>query len=400
MTSASRCFCRLDRQLRGVSALAIVAITSVCSGTVPQATAQVGPLASALPTTLSPSTGSTFYVSRRGSDANPGTLRRPWRTAQKALNTLRPGQQALVRAGTYSEGLLMRRSGTEAKPITLAAYPGERPVLRPASTDGDTYAMRISGSYFRLRGFVLEGAAGTSSANIYLFGSASHVDIRRNEIRASQDQGVFAEETTRSVHMVGNRIHGNGLNSDPGQHQSHGIYLQGQDHLIANNVIYDHPFGFGIQIYPENTGTIVVDNTVVASGLSGIVIGGEGGVTRITIRNNIFAFNSRWGIAHDSDNPSSSVADHNVLFGNGRGAIQPGFQGTDFSRGNINSDPRFVNVTMGDLHLQARSPALARALPDYSMRVDADGRRRPRGSGPDIGAFESSRATPARSRSG
>jgi hypothetical protein len=43
----------------------------------------------------------TFYVSPVGSDGNPGTLRRPWKTVEKALETLRPGQRALVRAGTY-----------------------------------------------------------------------------------------------------------------------------------------------------------------------------------------------------------------------------------------------------------------------------------------------------------
>ncbi len=345
-------------------------------------------LASALPRPLNPSTGRTFYVSPGGSDRNPGTRERPWRTIQKSLNTLKPGQRALVRAGTYEEGLVMRRSGTEAKPITLADYPGERPVLQPPPSSGeDTYAIRITGSYFRLRGFVLQGASGTSSTNVYADRSAHHLEIRGNEIRNSADQGFYSEPDTSFVQVIGNRIHDNGAGL-PGQHQQHGIYMQGTNHLVANNVIYSHPHGFGIQIYPSNSGAIVVDNTVVGSGYSGIVIGGDVGVSNVTIRNNIFAFNRQWGIAHDTDNPQDSRADHNVLFGNRYGGIQPGFEGTDFSGGNFSGNPRFVNAAAGDFRLGPGSAALDRALTDYSKPVDFDGTRRPQGRAPDIGAFE------------
>jgi hypothetical protein len=93
----------------------------------------------ALPRLLSPSRGRTFYVSKSGSDSSRGTVSAPWRTVQKALDTLRPGQRALVRSGTYREDLLMTRSGRASKPITLTAYPGARVVLRLASTTGDAY---------------------------------------------------------------------------------------------------------------------------------------------------------------------------------------------------------------------------------------------------------------------
>jgi hypothetical protein len=36
--------------------------------------------------------GATFYVSTTGSDSNPGTPAAPWRTIQKAFNTLTAGQ--------------------------------------------------------------------------------------------------------------------------------------------------------------------------------------------------------------------------------------------------------------------------------------------------------------------
>jgi hypothetical protein len=327
-------------------------------------------------------------VATSGSDSNPGTLSSPWGTVQKALNTLQPGQRALVRAGTYTQDLVFSRAGTASAPITVASYPGETPVLHAASNSGDTYPIRVTGSYFRLQGFVLENARGISSTNVYFDVGADHVELSKNEIRFSQDQGVFAEASTSDLQILGNFVHDNGLGHVPGQHQSHGLYIEGTNHLIANNVIATQPFGFGIQIYPQNTGTIIVQNTVVASGYSGIVVGGSGGVSNIRIRNNIFAFNNQYGVARDSTCPTSSFADTNVLFGNGSGAVQGGCSGLNTSGGNRTTNPLFVNYGGLDLHLLAGSPAIDYALPAYSPPTDYDGRGRPQGLTADAGAYE------------
>jgi hypothetical protein len=261
-------------------------------------------------------------------------------------------------------------------------------VLHAAATSGDTYPIRITGSYFRLQGFVLENATGISSTNVYFDGSANHVELSGNEIRYSQDQGVFAEATTSDVHIVGNRIHDNGWGHVSGQHQSHGLYVEGRNHLIANNVVHDHPYGFGIQLYPQNSGTIVTANTVVASGHSGIVLGGSGGVSGIVVRGNVFAFNGQYGIGRDSTCPTSSVADANVLYGNGSGAVQSGCSGLSTAGGNRTTNPLFVDYATRDLNLQPGSAALDYARPDYSPTTDYDGRTRPQGPAPDAGAHE------------
>jgi hypothetical protein len=345
-----------------------------------------GPGGPQLPPPLPPSTGQTFYVATDGLDSNPGTLAQPWRNVQKALNTLQAGQRALVRAGTYSQNLTFTRAGSAAAPITVAAYPGERPVLHAAAS-GDTYPIEISGSYFRLQGFVIENARGTSGANVYPTGPAHHLELSRNEIRFSQDQGVYSDPSTHDIQVLGNLIRDNGFGHVPGQHQSHGVYMEGARHLIANNVIQDHPFGFGIQIYPENTATIITANTVVTAGYSGIVVGGSGGVNNIVVVNNVFAFNAQYGVSHDSACPTASRADHNVVFGNGFGATQGGCSGLDYSRGNRTTNPLFVNYPGRDLHVNAGSPAIDYALPEYSPGGDFDGRARPQ-SAPDAGAFE------------
>jgi hypothetical protein len=342
----------------------------------------------ALPQPLPVSTAQVYYVTPSGSDANPGSFDQPWKTIQKALSTLRSGETALVRGGTYTENLQMTRAGTATNPISVVASPGERVVLHAASTSENTYPVQITGSYFRLQGFVIENGLGTSDANVYLWGGAHHIELSGNEIRYGQDQGVFADDTTSYLQFLGNRVHDNGLNHVSGQHQSHGFYIEGSHDLLANNVVYNHPYGFGIQLYPANHDTIVVDNTIAASAHSSIVVGGSGGVYNITIRNNIL-YDDNWGVEMDSTCPTGPVyIDHNVIDAYSVAPIQGGCSSVDTGSGNTFAAPLFRDYASRDLHLQAGSPAVDVGLSDWSMRTDFDGRTRPQGAGPDTGALE------------
>lgn len=79
--------------------------------------------------------GTTYYVAPDGSDDNPGTFDMPWATMYKAADTLREGDTVYVRGGRYKlrqdwqQVIIVKNSGTQAAPITFAAYPGETPVL-------------------------------------------------------------------------------------------------------------------------------------------------------------------------------------------------------------------------------------------------------------------------------
>jgi parallel beta-helix repeat protein len=353
-----------------------------------------GDVASRLPAALRASTGATRYVAPSGDDTGPGTSERPWATLQRALDALQPGERALVAGGTYTADLVARRGGTREAPITLAARPGERVVLRPAATEGDTYPVRFSdgAAYIRFgEGFTIEGASGISSTNVYFEGDAHDIELVGNEIHASQDQGVFSERTTANLHILANRVHDNGRGHVAGQHQSHGLYIEGRDHLIANNLIQDHPEGFGIQLYPSNHGTMVVNNTIVASGHSGIVIGGSDGVSDIIVRNNIVAGNEKYGVEMDSSCPQSTIVEGNVIRGNGDGAVDDDCDAVSTGKGNIEADPSFLAPTVGDYRLRPGSPAIDRGIPAYTPRRDLAGRRRGTGNGYDIGAYEAGR---------
>jgi hypothetical protein len=109
----------------------------------------------------------------------------------------------------------------------------------------------------------------------------------------------------------------------------------------------------------------------------------------VRIVNNVIASNAGWGVQMYSEGagprPSHAVAVRNLLFGNGEGAFRAAIGGLT-ARRSIRGAPRFRGPR--DYRLRAGSPGLDRALRRWSLRLDHDGRRRPRGAGFDLGAFE------------
>ena len=73
----------------------------------------------------------TLIVSPGGSDSAPGTLARPLRTIQRAVDLAVPGDTIAVRGGTYAltDNITLTTSGTASLPLTLGAYQGERVVI-------------------------------------------------------------------------------------------------------------------------------------------------------------------------------------------------------------------------------------------------------------------------------
>ena len=66
-----------------------------------------------------------YFVSPGGSDNNPGTIARPFKTIQKCAELVRPGETCWLRRGVYRETVRPKFSGTGSQPITFAAYQKE-----------------------------------------------------------------------------------------------------------------------------------------------------------------------------------------------------------------------------------------------------------------------------------
>jgi len=340
-----------------------------------------GTAGTSLPAPLPASTGTTFYVSTSGSDSNPGTQTLPWRTIGKATRTLIAGQRALVRAGTYAERVELSRSGTASAPITIAAFPGEQPIITGRVK---TY----NAAYARIAGFEIVGSTSLNPSDVVLYVSGGHhLEFSSNEIRNGAKSGIYVDEASHHVQFIGNWIHDNGSSGtfDHGLYWSHGSYG-----LIANNVVEDNA-AYGIHLYPAADDLIVTSNTIVSSGKSGIIVSGTGTETsdRNLVVNNIVAFNAEYGIRsyYGSLVGSGNSAKNNLGYQNGSGDFATGSlaKGLTFS-GSISGNPAFVGS--GNYRLGSTSAAIDRGLTQYAVPYDYDRRARPNGAAADIGAFE------------
>ncbi len=84
---------------------------------------------------VTPLHAATFYVDKgapNASDENSGTEAAPWKTISRAATAkeLKPGDTVLIKSGVYREHVDVKVTGEPGKPITFAAAPGARVVIK------------------------------------------------------------------------------------------------------------------------------------------------------------------------------------------------------------------------------------------------------------------------------
>jgi len=171
-----------------------------------------------------------YYVSTSGADTQPGSLAQPWRTIQKAADTLQPGDTVYVRGGTYARATL-NVSGTGAdRRITFSAYPGEVPVIDATGVtppSGNTALFLIqSKKWVTFRGFELRNYQTADRtqvpAGVHISGACEGIEIRDCHIHGIVNTGgnvanpgnafgiaVYGSSTTPMTKIVidGNHLH-------------------------------------------------------------------------------------------------------------------------------------------------------------------------------------------------
>lgn len=122
--------------------------------------------------------GPTFYVDPEGDDENPGSESAPWRTIEKANQTLVAGDTVIVRSGTYAEVIRPGSSGSSASErITYLAELGGAAIITGGS---DTDAIvELSTDFVTVDGFSLKQANphtdGLTFADVAIWGSGNEV---------------------------------------------------------------------------------------------------------------------------------------------------------------------------------------------------------------------------------
>jgi MYXO-CTERM domain-containing protein len=387
----------------------------------------------------------SFHVATTGDDAAAGTSAAPWRTIQRAVRAVSPGDTVIVHTGSYV-GFVVDVRGTDAEPIAFVAD-GAVAIDGAATTDRD--AIHVDGaSWVRIEGFTVTHAARAGISAIDCDHIALHgnrVDqngkwgifsafcddlvIEDNEASRSGDQhGIYASNSADRPVIRHNRIWGNAM---CGIHMNGDISQGGDgvisDAVVEDNVIFDNGRAGGSAINGDGVTRAVIRNNVLegnhASGISLYQIDGGAPSTGNQVINNTvrMASDARWAInlqngatgnvlrnnilLHPSPSrgavdlcgacASGLVSDHNAVVG--RFSLDGTMVDLATWRARTAGDAAsfvaseaelFADPGAGDLALRAGSPAIDRGVVDGAPADDVAGTSRPQGAAIDIGAYE------------
>ena len=145
-------------------------------------------------------TGNAYYVSPTGLATNPGTLSQPWKTIQKAADTLVAGQTVQINSGTYNEKIIPKNSGTAGNLITYMPFPGAEVTIDGTgipltAVSFENGLFQIAGkSYLKIQGLKIINSV-YNGINIQPSSGgvrSSNLEITDNTIQNSYKNGIKA----------------------------------------------------------------------------------------------------------------------------------------------------------------------------------------------------------------
>jgi hypothetical protein len=154
-----------------------------------------------------PALAANYYVSAAsGSDADPGSQARPWKTLSKAAAAAQAGDSVLVLAGTYSDpasdafrAFNPAQSGRPGAPIVFQSRPPRAATLASANPDNPAFGVN-NRQYIVVDGFKVSGGIGFRE-------HADHNVIRNCEVTkgfiqqgdVSLDWGIYLGGASRCL---------------------------------------------------------------------------------------------------------------------------------------------------------------------------------------------------------
>jgi hypothetical protein len=288
--------------------------------------------------TKTPGPPVTLYVRQRGNDGNPGTAPdQALRTLAEAVKRLSPGSTLYVGAGVYAERLaLTNLPGTAALPVQIladrtGARTGDAGDVIVDANGGLVSAILTNSPYVTLDGFILRGAVPTetgSAVSVRVRGGSDHVTVRNCVIANAQPADGIRVDSSSDV-------------------------------LLFNNLVYSADRG--IVVTGAANRVALVNDTVVLSDHAALSIRASGGATPndVTATNCIFQENGTAAAIDASSAMGAYSGDYNLVYQPSAADQQTAYNPPSL-RGDHdkNADALFVNIGVGDVHLDSGSPAI------------------------------------------
>ncbi len=318
----------------------------------------------------------SLFVSSNGNDTNNGSESAPFKTIQKALDTVKAGQTIYVHNGTYTGLNVFKSSGSEGKYITVRNYPGEKPYLTmTAGSDGAI--LHLDGNdYIKIEGLEIGGFSSAIAQGILLDGNENHIIIKNNEIHnlvttkpgenengeanaiLCYGEGKTEEDSINNICIENNLVH----NNTTGWCESVSVTGNAKYINIINNTVYDNT-NIGIDFY-GNAGycsvkaldqprySIAAGNVISGSICSYAECAGlyVDGARDIVLENNI-SHDNMYGIEIGSEEGHTTtyevkniIARNNLVYNNSAGGIRVG--GYDKKKTGYVTDTKIYNNTI------------------------------------------------------
>jgi hypothetical protein len=302
-----------------------------------------------------------YYVATDGRDSNPGTEQWPWRSVQKAANTLAAGETVYIKEGTYNERIWVQNSGTPGNFITFAAYPGHTVTLDGTGIGFDWYGLFNvkDKSYIKVSGLRV---INSSYWGIYVGGNSNNIIIEKNYTYNTASSGIAAWRGPETVNCSDIIISGNEIELAVNGKQQECISLSGIDRFevrynyvhhgsltqtleystggegidtkdgcsngeVYRNCVYRtyNKLGIYVDAWDEDSSNIEVFDNIVHDCFEGFAVASEAGgeLENIKFYNNLAYNNDTWGIMvnawHDDSVLKHGKVINNTFYDNGGG---------------------------------------------------------------------------------
>ncbi|HEX8234785.1 MAG TPA: right-handed parallel beta-helix repeat-containing protein [Abditibacteriaceae bacterium] len=261
----------------------VVAAMAFCSGINAQTAPRIGASQAA---TSAKVTGRVYHISPTGDDAANGSKAKPWKTIQKAADTMSAGDRVMIAAGVYRERVVAKKSGKEGRPISYIGTAGaildglDLPERGVFNTNGQSYlnisGLKVQNALPQGIGIFVGGSKNIRVEHCHTFNSADsgihvdfsaqvsvlnnevekacqrggeetisikrseYVEVNYNHVHHTGHEGIDVKDGARHVRVVGNHVHHvdrQGLYADSWDKPTYDI-------RFFNNVVHDCGFGF------------------------------------------------------------------------------------------------------------------------------------------------------------
>lgn len=343
-----------------------------------------------------------YYVATNGSDSNPGTQAKPFRTITRAAKDAVPNTNIFVAPGTYSGSFQTTVSGNASGKVYYVSTKKWGAKIVPPANSGSDFAWDNRGSHVQIIGFEVDGSAHKSGKRWTrgIYNGGSYGTIKENHVHhiatgapcnSNGGSAIGADSYYKGVqiNVIGNLVHDIG---PKGCHFVQGIYMSTSG-SVKNNVVY-RVAEAAIHLWHDAKDLVITNNTVTASN-TGIIVGGgdfynsSAGADRVAVHSNI-VYDNVMGISEQGKTGRKNTYYNNLVYQNStyNFSLKNGLSHS----GTVSSAPYFVSYSKTaatpNLRLTGSSPAIGRGSANGAHPTDFEGRPRNHSTGFDIGAYQ------------